>query len=488
MQHDMDILTATNRRIHTLADWLEQSPDAAFSAFNGVPVTRSELLQHALNVSRHLPDGRYALNLCQDRYFFIVAFLAVLLKKQRNLLPPNQTPHTAALLLENYPQSYCITDKQGADYANVWLLNPDHFDGEGGDFPNIPETQTAAVAFTSGSTGQPKAVAKTWGEFLHAAHLALRRLDLAERDWHIIATVPPQHMYGLETSLFWPLGSRLTIDNRQPFFPEDIRKALNPPLPPPFFKGGIESRGAQDVQSTGFLPPFEKRGGQGGFPQGRCLLITTPAHLKACIGADLCWQNIAMILSSTGPLAPDLAKEAERKMGAPVFEIFGSTETQSYASRRLTVSEKWTPYPGVQLRGDGDSYRVSGGHLRGGVALDDRFDIDADGRFMLAGRSTDLVKVAGKRISLAELNNLLAGIDGVADGIFFQGADDRLGAVVVSSLSKPQILAALRPALDAVFLPRPLYRVARLPRNELGKIDRQQLQELIDACKRRRDV
>lgn len=448
MPNNMDILTAADRQDHSVADALGQRPDAAFSFFNGTTVTRTDLLRHALNVSRHLPDGRYALNLCQDRYFFIVAFLAVVLKKQRNLLPPNQTPHTAKLLLENYPQSYCITDKTDSAYDRSWLLKTEHFDGKGGDFWNISDTQTAAISFTSGSTGQPKAIAKTWGEFRHAARLALRQLDLAERDWHIVSTVPPQHMYGLETSLFWPLSSGLMIDNRQPFFPEDIRRTINSPS----------------------------------------LLISTPAHLKACVGADLPWKNIAMILSSTGPLAPDLAKEVECKMGAPVFEIFGSTETQSYASRRITINEKWTPYPGIRLSEIDGAFRVSGGHLHTGVALDDRFDIYPDGRFKLAGRSSELVKVAGKRISLAELNQALNSIDGVHDGIFFQSANDRLGALVVSNLSKQQILDALKPFFDAVFLPRPLHHIERLPRNELGKIDRNRLQELIDAYKQRRDV
>jgi acyl-coenzyme A synthetase/AMP-(fatty) acid ligase len=231
---------------------------------------------------------------------------------------------------------------------------------------------------------------------------------------------------------------------------------------------------------------FKSSALMGGFSHRPRLLVITPAHLKACVGANLAWQNVAMVLSSTGPLPPDLAKAAERSFNAPLLEIFGSTETQSFASRRLTVSEKWTPYAGMRLRGGDGAYRLSGGHLPRETVLDDRFEIDADGRFTLAGRSSEIVKVAGKRISLAELNNLLNGIDGVDDGMFFQGASERLGALVVTDLSKRHILAALKPALDAVFLPRPLYRVERLPRNELGKIDRRQLQDLIDACKQRR--
>ncbi|MGR8934614.1 MAG: AMP-binding protein [Gammaproteobacteria bacterium] len=461
----METLT-TIRRQDVVAEntLVTQTHDTAFSFFNGTAVTRDDLLRHAVNVSRQLPDGNYALNLCRDRYFFIVAFLAVLLKKQRNLLPPNQTAATVALLLDNYPQSYCIVDKAHHGYANAWLLKPDHFDGGGGHFPPIPDTQTAAVSFTSGSTGQPKAIAKSWGEFRRAARLALKQLHLFGRAWHIVSTVPPQHMYGLETSLFWPLESNLSVDNRQPFFPEDIRCTLQSP--------------------TSFVS-----GAGDAFTYRPCLLISTPTHLKACSGANLSWRNIATVLSSTGPLTPDLAQAVECRMHAPLLEIFGSTETQSFASRRLTLSPHWTPYAGVQISRSADgSFRLSGGHLRRETVLDDRFDIAADGRFTLVGRNAELVKVAGKRISLAELNSLLTAIDGVEDGVFFQGPNERLGALVVTDLSKQQLFSALKPALDAVFFPRPLYRVARLPRNALGKIDRKQLQELIDACQRRRDI
>jgi acyl-coenzyme A synthetase/AMP-(fatty) acid ligase len=480
----MDFLPTTVRKTLAFEDAFQQ-PDA-FGFFNGKPVSRGDLLRHALNVSRHLPDGRYALNLCRDRYFFIVAFLAVLVKNQRNLLPASHTPHAVAQLLDNYPYSYCIADEPDAVCGNAWLLRTEYFDGDGGDFPAIPETQTASVSFTSGSTGQPKAVAKTWGEFRRAARLALRQLELLDRDWHIVSTVPPQHMYGLETSLFWPLGSRLSIDNRQPFFPEDIRRALNPP-PPPLFQGGDAGFRRDGSTRNWPLTPLEN-GGQGGFFHRPSLLVTTPAHLKACVGANLAWQNVAMVLSSTGPLSAVLAKQVENSFNAPLLEIFGSTETQSFASRRLTQSEKWTPYAGMRLRGGDGSCRLSGGHLPRETVLDDCFEIDADGRFRLTGRSAEIVKVAGKRASLAELNNLLNGMDGVDDGMFFQGANERLGALVVTGLSKQHILAALKAALDAVFLPRPLYRVERLPRNELGKIDRGQLQDLIDACKQRGDI
>jgi len=58
----------------------------------------------------------------------------------------------------------------------------------------------------------------------------------------------------------------------------------------------------------------------------------------------------------------------------------------------------------------------------------------------------------------------------------------RIAALAVApSLSEAQILAALRYSVDPVFLPRPLKRVAALPRNETGKLPRDALEALLRA-------
>ncbi len=100
---------------------------------------------------------------------------------------------------------------------------------------------------------------------------------------------------------------------------------------------------------------------------------------------------------------------------------------------------------------------------------------------MLLGPSYDLVKVAGKRASLAALNSALLRIQGVVDGTFYwpdQGrtGNGRLTAFVVApGLDRSPILAELRKRIDPVFLPRPLRFVDALPRNAMGKLPREQL-------------
>ncbi|WP_343223884.1 peptidylprolyl isomerase [Metallibacterium sp.] len=100
-----------------------------------------------------------------------------------------------------------------------------------------------------------------------------------------------------------------------------------------------------------------------------------------------------------------------------------------------------------------------------------------DRNIALVGRVADLIEIAGKRASLADLTRQLLAIPGVQDAALIQhDAPDAAGArrlaalVVAPTRSETELLAELRQRFDPVFLPRPLKRVERLPRNALGKL------------------
>jgi acyl-coenzyme A synthetase/AMP-(fatty) acid ligase len=423
---------------------------------SGQNISTTDFLRHALSLSQQLPAQSYAINLCQDRYLFMVAYLAVLLRQQITLLPANQAPRTIQNLLASYPQSYCLTDMKPHQHSNEFIVSwelltqaanpelPDFKNLEGLNekpFPLLNIHQPISISFTSGSTGEPKAIVKTWAEFQRAAELALHAVGLQNRAVTLVSTVPPQHMYGLETSLFWVLFSDLTIHNSRPFYPEDIRLTLQSlPLP---------------------------------------ALISTPTHLKSCVHSHSDWSLVTLILSSTAPLAIELAAHIEQRFNAPLLEIYGSTETLSFAVRRSHVSQLWESYQGVLLYQQAQKFFVKGGHLAHPVALDDNFDIAASGLFTNLGRATDLIKIGGKRASLTELNQILTQLPAVEDGLFFKVKNGRLAALVVSSALKSEIIAELKLAIDAVFLPRMIYQVAKLPRNDTGKIIKAELEHLI---------
>src|SRR5690606_14709563 len=91
-------------------------------------------------------------------------------------------------------------------------------------------------------------------------------------------------------------------------------------------------------------------------------------------------------------------------------------------------------------------------------------------RFRLLGRANDLIHVAGRRSSLGHLNYHLNSIPGVQDGAFWlpddvaDGVVRTVAFVVAPELPAPDIVAALRERIEAVFLPRKVVHVDALPR------------------------
>ncbi len=331
--------------------------------------------------------------------------------------------------LAAYPDSYCLHDKDveprlGAPAGRVCVD------------PIIAANHVMATTFTSGSTGRSEPHPKRWGELVAGALLAERRFGcVLAPGTSVVATVPPQHMYGLETTIMLPLVAGLTLDAGRPFYAADIADAL------------------------ALVPP----------PR---LLVTTPAHLRVAVDAGLDWPELRLVLSATAPLSRRLAGAAEHVFAAPVMEIYGCTEAGSIASRRTVADDLWTLYDGMNIKGG----RLVTAHLSDPVDIADRIEMHADGRFALLGRHQDVVNIAGKRTSLAYLNAVLNDVDGVLDGAFVvqDTADERstrlMALVVAPSLDRAEIAAALARRIDPLFLPRPLILVDRLPRNDTGKL------------------
>ncbi|MBZ4193616.1 MAG: AMP-binding protein [Candidatus Contendobacter sp.] len=404
----------------------------------GAPISRAAFLRQVAGIARHLPAVRFIFNRCEDRYRFMALFAAVGVNGQTNLLPSSRADLHLQQLAEAYPDSASVVD---ADLA-AWLAL-ETADDLPPTVPELPVAQIMAIAFTSGSTGRAKPHPKTWGELMNGAQQARHRFGFAAGTG-IVATVPPQHLYGLETSIMAPLTGGVSVHAGRPFFPEDVRTAL------------LET-------------------------PGRRVLVTTPVHLRACVSAGLRWPDMAWLISATAPLAPELAAQAEAAFNAPVLEIYGCTEAGSIASRRTLDGDRWRLYDGFHWH-DGE---LSGAHLPEPVALSDIVEVCSETEFTLIGRSEDLVNIAGKRSSLAYLNHQINAIAGVTEGVFAMpdgtgGGVERLIALVVApGLSEREILTALAERLDPLFLPRPLLKVEALPRNETGKITRERLLALV---------
>ena len=423
--------------------------DAPLARRGSVGISRRQYLADAAALAERLPARGTMLNLSLDRYRFAVGFAAALLRGQTSLLPPNHLPDTLARLRARFADVYALVE--GDDEAPRELPLVRHAAGaaptnRNAVIPRIESGLLAAQVLTSGSTGEPMPHAKPWGLLVQnvrgaAARLAesIGRADLGGVT--LVATVPPQHMYGFESSVLLGLHGGAAFDAARPFFPADVAARL------------------------------------AAAPTPR-VLVTTPFHLRALLDAEVDLPRLALVVCATAPLAPQLAARAEAAFGAPLVEIYGCTEAGQVATRQTTSGPEWRVFSGLAISGDGADSVVSGGHVLEPVRLADVLEVTGPQTFRLLGRSNDIVNVAGKRSSLAHLNFHLNSLPGVADGAFWMPADDASAAsvarsvafVVAPGIDDRTIVAGLRERIDAVFLPRRIVRVEALPRDATGKL------------------
>jgi acyl-coenzyme A synthetase/AMP-(fatty) acid ligase len=214
-------------------------------------------------------------------------------------------------------------------------------------------------------------------------------------------------------------------------------------------------------------------------------------HLRVLLSESDELPAADLLLCATAPLPPQLAAAAERRFAAPLHEIYGCTEAGQIATRRTVATDEWMALPRVTLRAGADGMRVRGPHMEGEALLGDVIELRGQGRFLLHGRTADMINVAGKRTSLAHLNYHLNSIDGVRDGAFVmpeqegEGVPRLMAFVVAPGLTSENVLHALRERVDPAFLPRPLCFVEALPRNATGKLPRHALDELLTGLERK---
>ncbi len=433
---------------------------------NDKSITVADFLSDVRRLQATLPAGKHVLNVCADRYRFAVGLAAALLAGKISLLPPTLTPEMMSQVKHFAPDVFCLTDQPQSiampqlTWAEAMAAcAPAAAGGQAGPYeiPEIPASQTAAIVFTSGSTGLPVAHHKSWGGLVLSVRAEAERLGLLDgRRHNIVATVAPQHMYGFESTVLLALQSGAALTAAHLFYPADICSTLAASTRP-------------------------------------CMLVTTPIHLKVLLASGLDIPLPDLVLSATAPMPPQLALAVEARLHAPLFEIYGSTETGQIASRRTTETSEWTLYSGITLKPAQGSMWACGGHVEQATPLADEIELLTVERFLLHGRTADLVNIAGKRSSLGYLNHQLNAVPGVIDGAFFMPDDTdadssgvtRLMAFVVApGMKSTDLLAALRERIDAIFIPRPVVMLDSLPRNSTGKLPRDTLVRLAQAHQR----
>jgi acyl-coenzyme A synthetase/AMP-(fatty) acid ligase len=220
------------------------------------------------------------------------------------------------------------------------------------------------------------------------------------------------------------------------------------------------------------------------------LLVSTPVHLRALLASGQEFPPLVRVLSATAPLDPDLAADIEARLATEVIEIYGCSEVGSMAWRRPAADPAWRFFPDYRPEVSVSGVSLQVPHLPAPVPLPDRLEFHADGSFVLAGRDSDLVKVAGKRGSLAEITRQLLACPGVTDAVVFPAPEAaearRLVALVTgTALDSAGLAARLRQVLDAALVPRPILVVPDLPRSATGKLPRADVLALYEHSKSR---
>ena len=431
--------------------------DSAIARRDGVAIDRRQYLADVAALCARLPARGAMLNLSSDRYRFAVGLGAALLRGHPCLLPPNHTPDTVARLRARFPDAYALVEAEGEGDGLPSIVHAPSPAAVAVDpaLPLVDADRIAAHVLTSGSTGDPVPHAKPWGLLATSARAEAARLaeamGRASLDGlTLVATVPPQHMYGFESSVLLALHGGAALDVGRPFYPADVVATL------------------------------------AATPSPRAL-VTTPFHLKALLESRLAMPPVELVVCATAPLSPQLAARSEAAFAAPLVEIYGCTEAGQVATRRTVAGAEWHTFDGVRIDGDGDAVTVSGGHVPEPTVLADVLEVTGATTFKLLGRSNDLINVAGKRSSIGHLDFHLNSIEGVVDGAFWMPGErdgDAAGVVrlvafvVAPGVARERIVAALRERIDAAFLPRRIVHVDALPREATGKLTRARLGQL----------
>lgn len=416
-------------------------------------LSQSEVLSKALQLSTLLDECEYLIHLCSDRANLLLGFIAALHGAVKNVMPPNVQLDTLKGFAERYPAHLFLVDSDKFHHLENCI---DIRSLDLGTSKNtvclqvntLSAEQLAVIAFTSGSTGAPKENDKIWATLSGTAQkLSLRFSQSLDRRPCVLATVPSQHMYGLELTAMMALQGGWRLYSAHPFFPQDIADCL------------------QDMPS----------------PR---VLVTTPVHLRALTKSGIPLPPLDLIISATSPLDLALAEQVEHLYATQLLEIYGCTEGGSLATRRTVKTPAWTPLEGVMIHKRESGFFVSADHLPIEAKLNDRLELSETNEFILLGRDDDMLNVGGKRASIADLNRRLLAIDGVMDGVIFIGdtvnGEARPAALYVSDeLREPELLKKLSQQIDSVFLPRPIKRVHSLARNTTGKVPLKTLKALM---------
>ncbi|MFG5860571.1 malonate--CoA ligase [Metapseudomonas sp. CR1201] len=361
--------------------------------------------------------------------------------------------------------------------------------GKPGRFVDVPRTSSdlAAILYTSGTTGRSKGAMISHGNLVSNARALVDAWQITSADW-LLHALPIFHIHGLFVainSLLMAGGSMLFLAK---FDAVDILRLL------------------PRVNLLMGVPTFYTR------------LLDQPGLTREAVA------HMRLFISGSAPLTAETHKAFFERTGMAILERYGMTETGMNTSNPLDgeriAGTVGFPLPGVELRitdpgkaeptllpqGEPGMIEVRGPNVfQGYWRMPEKTaeELRADGYFMtgdigfvddrgyvqIVGRNKDMIISGGFNVYPKELEEILDTLPGVVEsaviGVPHPDFGEGVTAVLVASKgqapSEAQVLAALDGKLARFKQPKRVLVVDALPRNVMGKVQKNVLREQFKA-------
>ena len=351
----------------------------------------------------------------------------------------------------------------------------------------------AAILYTSGSTGTPKGVMQTHQSMVFTVGSLVEYLRLSSTE-RILCVLPLSFDYGLYQLLMTvALGACLVLERSFTFLGQILERistesiTVFPGVPTIFAtllaahrRTPLRFASVTRVTNTAAALPDDFVGGlREIFPQA---LIYRMYGLTEC--KRVCYLEPELIDAkpgSVGKAIPGTEVYLLDHRGAPVspgevgiLHVRGPHIMAGYWKRPDLSAEMLRPGPFPEERV---------------LCTHDLFRMDDDGYLYFVGRTDDIIKTRGEKVSPVEVENALHRIRGIQEAAVVGVPDPLVGeavrAVVVADpalgLTVQSIRAACAAVLENHLVPAQVIFVDALPRNPNGKVDRRRL---IDEAQR----
>lgn len=347
----------------------------------------------------------------------------------------------------------------------------------------------AALVYTSGSTGNPKGVMLSHQNMVFAQASVAEYLRLTPDD-RILNVLPLAFDYGLYQVLMSVYIGGTVILEKSFAFPANIVKRV-------VDEGVTVFPGVPTIFAT--LLGLH-RGSPVQMPSIRCF-TNTAAHLPdEYVPGLLAMSPNALVFKMYGLteckrvcyLEPELVRERPSSVGRAI----PGTETYILGEDGNVVEPGQTGV--LYVRGphvmmgywnlpEATEHMLKQGRFPGERVLctHDFFRQDEDGFLYFVGRSDDIIKSRGEKVSPVEVENALATIDGVRESAVVGVADDLLGQAVRAyvvlddgvEMSESELRREAMGRLENFMVPRDIVFMSDLPKTATGKVRKQSLRE-----------